>query len=100
MSGHDVSTAANGEEAVTIAELSQPDIVFLDIGMPGIGGIEAARQIRLRAQRPKPVLVALTGWGQDSDRLATLDAGFDHHLMKPVNLDTLNQVIDLRLHEA
>jgi len=60
-------------------------------------GMEAARQIRSRIRHPRPTLAALTGWGQDSDRQATIEAGFDHHLVKPASLDTLDEVLNAPL---
>jgi len=96
-SGHEVFTAFNGEEAVESAVQLRPDVILLDIGMPVMDGMEAARQIRSRIRHPRPTLAALTGWGQDSDRQATIEAGFDHHLVKPASLDTLDEVLNAPL---
>jgi PAS domain S-box-containing protein len=71
-----------------------PDVVVLDIGMPGMDGYEVARQIRRRNGAASPVLVALTGWGAEADRQRALEAGFDHHLLKPANLAALRGVLE------
>jgi CheY-like chemotaxis protein len=90
--GHDVRVAANGLQAVAIAEQFDPHIGFVDIGMPGIDGYEAARRIRdLLGSRI--VLVALTGWGQDDDKRRSKEAGFDHHLTKPPEPEVLDRLI-------
>jgi signal transduction histidine kinase len=89
--GHDVRVAADGVKAVEIARTFDPDIAFLDIGMPRMDGYEAARRIRELGSRV--VLVALTGWGQDEDKQRSLDAGFDHHLTKPPEREALERLI-------
>ena len=90
--GHDVRVATDGLQAVDLAREFDPDIVFLDIGMPRMDGYEAARLIR---KRGKPVtLVALTGWGQDEDRARSREAGFDHHLTKPPDREVLERLIN------
>ena len=90
--GHDVIVASDGVVAVTLATSLKPQIAFLDIGMPRMDGYEAARQIR-QALGPSVVLVALTGWGQDEDKNRTREAGFDRHLVKPVEPTMLEQII-------
>ena len=82
--GHDVRTVYNGESAIAEAGRFHPNVVLLDLGMPGLDGLETAR--RLRAAHPDEAmfLVAVTGWGQDRDRHQTRAAGFDAHLVKPV----------------
>jgi CheY-like chemotaxis protein/anti-sigma regulatory factor (Ser/Thr protein kinase) len=90
--GHDVRVATNGLQAVAIAEQFDPHIGFLDIGMPGIDGYEAARRIR-DLLGPRVVLVALTGWGQDDDKRRSKEAGFDYHLTKPPEPDVLDGLI-------
>ncbi len=91
--GHEVRTASDGEAAVSITADFRPDLVLMDLGMPRLTGYEAARQIRAQPLGNLPYLVALTGWGADEDRRRTQDAGFDRHLVKPVELDTLNKMI-------
>jgi signal transduction histidine kinase/CheY-like chemotaxis protein len=90
--GHDVKVAADGVEAVAIAKAFEPQIAFLDIGMPQMDGYDAARRIR-EALGDRVVLVALTGWGQDDDKRRSREAGFDHHLTKPPEPDVLEQLI-------
>src|SRR5262249_53980080 len=81
--GHDVHTVHDGLAAVEAAISLQPDLVLLDIGMPGLNGYDAARRIRAQ-QGDRPIrLIALTGWGQDEDRRRSHEAGFDAHLVKP-----------------
>lgn len=93
MHGHAVRTAADGEEAVAQASTFEPDIIFMDLGMPRLDGIEAARRIRALPQCGHVRIVALTGWGQDGDRQRTREAGMDHHLTKPVSLEALQSVL-------
>ena len=85
LAGHDVRTTHDGVEALAVAQVFEPDIVLLDLGMPKMDGYEAARELRLRPIGGKRMaLIALTGWGQQQDRDRTADAGFDAHLVKPV----------------
>lgn len=93
MTGHDVHVAHDGHAAVAAAESLQPEVVLLDLGMPGLSGLEAARAIRQAPWGQKMVLIALTGWGQDEDRRQTREAGFDHHLIKPVSPDEIEALI-------
>jgi CheY-like chemotaxis protein len=89
-------TAHDGLEAVGAAGVFRPDVVLLDIGLPKLNGYEAGR--RIREQLGKDVmLIALTGWGQEEDRRRSKDAGFDHHMTKPVEFDALQKLLaDLR----
>jgi signal transduction histidine kinase len=89
MEGHEVFCASDGEEALALAGLRRPEIVVLDVGMPKLDGCEVARRIRAEAWGRGAVLVALTGWGQDVDRKRSREAGFDMHLVKPVDPATL-----------
>lgn len=91
--GHDVRTAYTGKQAVVLAEEFRPHLVMLDIGMPEMNGYEVARHIRQQAWGRDMVLVAITGWGQDEDRLQAEAAGFDHHRAKPVELDALDPIV-------
>ncbi|HYV99374.1 MAG TPA: PAS domain S-box protein [Gemmatimonadaceae bacterium] len=94
IAGHDVHTAHDGLDAVTVAATIRPDIVILDLGLPRLNGYDAAKRIRENAGGHPPRMVALTGWGQDEDRRRTTEAGFDAHLVKPVDLDALTRVIE------
>ena len=91
--GHDVALAANGVEAVEQVNRFGPDIVLLDLGMPVMSGVEAAREIRAGPHGPDVRLVAVTGWGQPADRDRTKQAGFDLHLVKPVTPQDLDEAL-------
>jgi PAS domain S-box-containing protein len=91
--GHDVRTAYDGLEAVQTAAAFQPNVVLLDIGLPKMNGYEVARQIREQPRDGKVALVALTGWGQEEDKRRSLEAGFDHHLTKPVGIAALEKLL-------
>ena len=93
-SGHQTCTANDGLAAVDAAANLQPDVIFMDIGLPGLNGYEAARRIRELQRDKKPVLVALTGWGQDADRRRSESAGFDAHLVKPVDDSVLGKLLE------
>jgi PAS domain S-box-containing protein len=97
LSGHDAYIAHDGLEAVAKAIQLSPDLILLDIGLPKINGYEAARRIREQARGKSPVLVALTGWGQDADRQRSRDAGFDAHIVKPIDAQVLANLL-LKLH--
>jgi CheY-like chemotaxis protein len=90
--GHEAHIASDGSEALDRFAGLDPDVVLLDIGLPGLDGYEVARLMRERATRPI-MLVALTGWGQESDRRRAREAGFDAHLVKPVDPETLQRTI-------
>ena len=91
--GHDVLTAGDGTEAVEIARQQHPDVVLLDIGLPGIDGYEVARRMLAPAETRRPALVAMTGYGQAEDRQRAREAGFALHLVKPVEPDALRQAL-------
>jgi signal transduction histidine kinase len=93
LEGHSVYTASDGQQTLERAEEYRPDVALLDIGMPGMDGYEVARRIRARPWGGRITLVALTGWGQDADRIRSHDAGFDSHLVKPVDLDKVINVL-------
>ncbi len=93
MKGHETHTAYDGEEAMTAAARLRPDVVILDIRMPKCNGYEACRWIRKQAWGKTMVLIALSGWGTEDDRRRTEEAGFDHHLVKPVAPDVLFALI-------
>ena len=95
LSGHETHKAHDGVEAVEATTTLQPDVILLDIGLPRLNGYEAARKIREQQKEPiRPLLVALTGWGQDEDRRRTEEAGFDAHLVKPLDAAALRKLFD------
>ena len=91
--GHEVETAHDGLEAVAKAKTFRANVILLDIGMPRLNGYEAARQIRAQGKKGLK-LVALTGWGQQEDRRRSEEAGFDAHLVKPVDLTVLTKLLE------
>ena len=93
LDGHQVHTAYDGLEAVEAATSLQLDVILLDIGLPGLNGYEAARQIRSQPRNQDLMLVALTGWGQKEDRERSEEAGFDAHLVKPVDFNALRKLL-------
>jgi len=94
MLGHEVEIAHDGIQALEIAERSRPEVIVLDIGMPQLNGYDAARRIRQMPWSENAVLIALTGWGDEKDRRKSEDAGFDVHLVKPVDPVTLSNLLD------
>ena len=93
LAGHDVRVAHDGQGALTLAGEFHPDCAVLDIGMPDLNGYEVARRLRLSAFGKNVRLIALTGWGQDEDKRRAHDAGFDHHLTKPVDRERLDALL-------
>ena len=93
LNGHQVFRAPDGEAALRVVERLQPEVALLDIGMPRVDGYEVARRIRALPGGQNIMLVALTGWGQESDRRRAQEAGFDAHLTKPVDLEKLAQLL-------
>ncbi|MFL6577896.1 MAG: ATP-binding protein, partial [Povalibacter sp.] len=91
--GHQVWTAHDGQDALEKATEIEPEFVFLDLGMPRLDGYEAARRLRKSPIGAQTTLVALTGWGQDNDRRKTIEAGFDRHLVKPVQASQLHEIL-------
>jgi PAS domain S-box-containing protein len=91
--GNEVHTAYDGSEAVRLSAECQPDVVLLDIGLPTLSGYDAARLIRQQPGGPDRILIALTGWAQDEDRRKSKEAGFDHHLTKPIDFGVLRQLL-------
>jgi CheY-like chemotaxis protein len=89
----EVRVAHDGPAALALAEAFRPDLILLDIGMPGMDGCEVARRLRARPEFAQTPLVALTGWGQDSDRKRSEEAGIDRHLVKPIDPDILGDLI-------
>jgi signal transduction histidine kinase len=95
MDGHEVQEAADGRQGIEVAQATRPEVVIIDIGLPGLDGYEVARRLRA-AQGAAPLLIALTGYGQPEDRRLSVDAGFDLHLVKPVSPDDLAAALESR----
>jgi PAS domain S-box-containing protein len=91
--GHDVRTAHDGDAALREVEAFRPDVVLLDLGLPGMDGCETARRVRAGSGGEQVLLVAVTGWGQAEDRQRTRAAGFDHHLVKPLDAESLPLIL-------
>jgi signal transduction histidine kinase/DNA-binding response OmpR family regulator len=87
--GHEIRLCYEGKSALQEAESFCPDVVLLDIGLPGMDGLQVAQGLRNRPLQPQPILVALTGYGQAEDQRRSREAGFDHHLVKPADPETL-----------
>jgi len=92
--GHDVRVVHDGDAAQQLAARFEPQIAFLDIGLPGRDGYDVARSLRAASATAQCRLVAITGWGQDDDRRRSRDAGFDMHLVKPVDPSQLVDIVD------
>jgi CheY-like chemotaxis protein len=94
--GAEVLVAHDGHAALAAIRSYQPAVVLLDLGMPGMNGLEVARRIREDPASRGIVLVALTGWGQREDRRRTTEAGFDYHLVKPADVGMLQSILSMR----
>jgi PAS domain S-box-containing protein len=99
MEGHDVTVAHDGRQALAVYQAVRPNVVLLDIGMPELSGYEVAQQIRRSASKSAVMLIALTGWGQKSDKARALAAGFDHHFTKPVDPDAVAALLRSRVSD-
>jgi len=88
-----VVAAGSGREALGLFETFEPDAVLLDIGMPGMDGYEVARRIRAMPAGRATQIIALTGWGQQEDIRRSIQAGFDHHMVKPLDVEKLRALI-------
>ena len=93
LTGHEIHIAHDGLEAVEEAATFQPHTILLDIGLPRLNGYEAARRIREQPRHEGVTLVALTGWGQEEDRRRSEEAGFDGHMIKPVDFAALTKLL-------
>jgi CheY-like chemotaxis protein len=91
--GHDTRTAHDGESAVTTAEMFQPNVVLLDIGLPKLNGYEVAQRIREQPWGESMYLIAVTGWGQDEDRQRSSEVGLNLHMVKPVEPSALEKLL-------
>jgi CheY-like chemotaxis protein len=93
LSGHRVKTAFTGTRALELAQAFEPDALLIDIGLPDITGYELARKARAASWGRDAILIALTGWGQEEDRRRAFEAGFNHHLTKPVAPEVLESLL-------
>jgi CheY-like chemotaxis protein len=93
--GHDVYSAGDGPSGIEAARIHQPDVILIDIGLPGMSGLEVAKHLRSLPSFERVTLAAMTGYGQAEDRRRSKEAGFDHHLVKPVQLQSLTQLLSV-----
>ncbi len=93
LAGHDVSSERDGPSGLRAALEKRPDVMLVDIGLPKMDGYEVARRLRDAANGARPYLVAITGYGTPEDRQRAIDAGFDAHVVKPVDFDALTEVL-------
>ena len=96
--GHDVVTAHDGLTAVETAETYRPDVVLLDLALPKLDGYSAAKRIREKPWAKHVLMIAATGWGRAADRNRSIAAGFDHHMVKPVDLTELVTLMSTRVN--
>ena len=101
LSGHEVDVACDGESALEVATKFRPEIILLDVGLPGMHGYQVAERLRSQPENKNVVIVALTGYGQERDRLRAIEAGFDYHFVKPVDFTKLESLFhNLSLERA
>jgi CheY-like chemotaxis protein len=93
LAGHETRSAADGAEAIRVADEFRPEVAFLDIGMPDLDGYATARELRTRPWAQRLMLFALTGWGQPEDKLRAREAGFDAHVIKPLDFSSVEELI-------
>jgi signal transduction histidine kinase len=91
--GHTVWAALSGSDGINLVQQVSPNVVLCDLGLPHMGGVEICRRIRALPIAQPPLMVAITGWGREEDHRRTREAGFDHHLVKPVAVDSLDKVL-------
>ncbi len=93
LKGHDARVAFDGPKALETAAAFHPEVVLLDIGMPGMNGYQVAKQLRQMPGLEQTLLVAISGYGQEEDRRRSREAGFQHHLVKPVGLSAVEELL-------
>jgi two-component system OmpR family response regulator len=98
--GYDVRVAHEAKHALEVAAQFKPEIVLLDLGLPGMDGFQLAQEMRKQTATANALLIAVTGYGQAADRLRSQEAGFDHHLVKPVSAEEIQRVIASRFPDA
>src|SRR6187401_3028518 len=94
MLGHETFVTCDGEAAVSAAAALRPDVILMDIGLPKLDGYHATRRIRAQHSAVRPLIVAWTGWGEERDRRRSVEAGIDHHLIKPSEFPRLQQILE------
>jgi DNA-binding response OmpR family regulator len=94
LSGHEVHVASDGESALEAAGKFQPEIILLDVGLPGMHGYQVAERLRSLPENQNVIIVALTGYGQERDRIRAMEAGFDYHFVKPVDFAKLEALVN------
>jgi CheY-like chemotaxis protein len=92
--GHQTAIAYDGPSAIDCAKEFRPEVMLLDVGLPGLDGNEVARRIRAQSWGKDMMLIAATGWGQPEDRRRSREAGFDHHMVKPIDLNDLGKFME------
>lgn len=92
--GHDIKLAHNGQQGIEVAEEFKPQVIFMDIGLPGMNGYELCSLMQKNPVHANSVFIAQTGWGQSEHRQRSKEAGFAHHLVKPVDMQQLQQLLD------
>ncbi len=98
LNGYEVRTCFDGRSAVEVAHGFHPDVVLLDLGMPGVDGFEVCRRLRNDASLSGVTVIAQTGWGSSEMRKRTDEAGFNHHMTKPVDLSNLLKIVAASIH--
>jgi CheY-like chemotaxis protein len=91
--GHRVWSALTGQQGIELVPQTKPNVVLCDLGLPRMSGVEVCRRIRELPTEVRPTMIAMTGWGREEDLRRTQEAGFDHHLVKPVGADSLSLVL-------
>ena len=99
MQGHEVRVAYDGQQGLSVAGEFTPDVILLDIGLPRMDGYEVARRLRQLPSLKDAFIVAMTGYGSESDRARSLDAGFNEHLVKPTDLEQIRKILEGRVLE-
>ena len=94
LSGHQTQVVHDGLEAIAVAQRFRPHVVLLDIGLPTLNGFDACRRIRAQPWGKRMMVVAVTGWSQDADHRKSREAGFDHHMVKPIGYAALMSLFD------
>ena len=98
--GHEVSAAYNAQDALAMAQRTSPEILFIDIGLPEMDGYELARRLRAIPETAGSMLVAVTRYGQPQDQDRSIESGFDHHLVKPVKMEDVLELIAHAEHQG